>query len=251
MEDWGSGYPEDDKSPKLYQRISGILQDDLEHSMDFTKTDMMKSMKNAQRSLKKVITVETRSKIELEKYKNTTTNCSVPYNKKVAGFYFFVTMIGYIDSKIRDEKSIINYNSNFLEADNQRNENTHYDKIYKSKQKIADYLIDRDDILYYYKSLLNKYDSINEVINNALGEYPTYLNFSMLYDNPNMCSSTEYDIVSQFINAYNIGFLTKDYYGENTSYEQRMNEFMILFQELDAHVNKNNIELESVKALKK
>ena len=252
MEIEGEGYYEehDEKKPNLYQKRSERLQKDVIRSMKFAKTDMMEKMKKAQIGLMKINTVESRSKIEMERYENTTTICSIPGYKNLACFYFFITMIGYIDSKIRDERERINFNSSFLPIDDSCNERKHYDEIEKSKERIAHYLIDREEVLDDYHSIMSEMTSEKEFIDSILKEAPSYLNFGKLYEDSDM-REYQQDLNANFVNSYNVGFITKDYYGENTSYEQRINQFRRLFSELSIHVNTNKAAVDSVKVMKK
>ena len=78
MEEWSGGgyYDEEKNKPNLYQRVSTHKQKELSHSMDFANVDMMWAIKNAQSCLKKINTIEARSKIEMKKYGSTSVICS-------------------------------------------------------------------------------------------------------------------------------------------------------------------------------
>ncbi len=251
MEEWIGGKPDkEEKKPNFYQRVSSLKQKELRHSMSFANVDMMKTLKSAQNCLIKIDTVESRSKIEMEKFNNSSVPGSLSKDKSLASFYFFVTTIGYIDSKIRDEKELIDFNSSFLRIDDACNDRRHYEEIEKSKERIARYLIDREEIIDDYRSILDKYDSGRELTDEVLDAPPTYLNLGKLYEDGKN-RSYELDLKSHFVSAYNIGFVTKDYYGENTSYEQRINTYRKLNSDLHVYVASNKEQVQYIKSLNK
>ena len=248
----GGGYYSSHKTKKanLYQKKSARLQQDLARSMNFASTDMNDQLKKAQSCLKKVNTVETRLKIELERYDSTSHSVEIECYRRLAAFLFFVTMLGYIDSKINDERQRINFASHFITADDECNERRHYDEIDLRKEIIAKYLLDREEVLEDFKSTCDYDYEINELIEKYLKEAPAYLKLGGIYEE---CDDNffRFDSKAHFINAYNIGFITRDYYGTDDSYENRINRYRKLFNDLSIHITNNKAELENVKELKK
>lgn len=252
MEIEGEGYYGDREEikPNFYQRVSALKQRELSRGMDFAKVEMNKQIRKAQECLKKINTIETRSKIEMEKYGNTSTSIGIERNKLLAAFNFYVTVIGYIDSKIKDERNKIEFNSHFLPVDDACNDRGHYDEIDASKEKIARYMIDREEILDDFESHVGQNEDVKKIIDAVLRDAPSYLNFGKLFEN---CEEDFHQIELQayFMNAYNIGLLTKDYYGTSNDYESRVNRYRRLLSDLTVHVHNNKSEFENVKVLKK
>lgn len=247
----GSFYDENDKrKPNLYQKISALKQKKLSRSINFAEAEMNDTIKKAQDCLKKVNTVETRSKIEKEKFGNTSQSVAVQHYKRLASFYFFVTMIGYIDSKIKDEVGVIDFNSKFLPIDDACNDRHHYDKIDASREKIAAYILDRNEILEDFKSVIGSEFDIKELIDSVLKESLSYLKFGSMYEKW-MDESHKIDLLSNFISAYNVGLLTKDYYGSGNSYGGRLSKYRELFSDYTIHSDTNNYELNNVKVMNK
>ena len=186
----------------------------------------------------------------MEKYGNTSTSISIGKNKLLAAFNFYVTVIGYIDSKIKDERSTIEFNSHFLSADEAFNERRHHDEIDEAKEKIAKYLIDREEILDDFEMHVSDNYNVKKIIDDVLRDAPSYLNFGKLFEN---CEEDfqQIELQAYFMNAYNIGLLTKDYYGSGNNYENRINRYRRLLSDLTVHVQNNKSELENVKVLKK
>lgn len=243
------GYIPDEgiNKPNHYQKISEKKQRELSHSIKFAQTEMNKHLVKAQSCLKKVNTVITRSKIEMEKYGNTSTYAALPHYKRLAAFNFFVTMLGYIDSKIRYERERIEFASHFTVVDDSCNERNHYDEIELRKGIIAGYLVDREEVLDGLRSFMGDDYDTKEIIDDVLKDAPSYLKFGNLYENCEK-DAGKLKLISDLISAYNIGLLTNDYYGTSDCYEDRINRYRQLYSDLTIHVNTNGAELNNVKA---
>lgn len=251
MEIDGGYFPDDRISkPNHYQKVSEKKQKSLSRSMRFAQIEMNKQLVKAQDCLKKVNTVETRSKIEMEKYGNTSTYAAISHYKRLAAFNFFVTMLGYIDSKIKFERERIEFSSHFITADDDCCEKSHCDEIELRKGIIAGYLVDREEVLDGLRSFIgNDYDT-KEIIDSVLSEAPSYLKFGSLYENCEK-DTGKIDLISDLVSAYNIGLVTNDYYGTNNNYESRINGYRRLYSDLTVHVDTNKAELSNVKTNKK
>lgn len=250
MEIDGGYIPSDENRHNHYQKVSEVKQRDLSRSMRFAQIDMNKHLVNAQNCLKKVDTVETRSKIEMEKYGNTSTSVALSHYKRLAAYNFFVTMIGYIDSKIKYERERIEFASHFTICDDLNDERSHYDEIELRKGIIAGYLVDREEILDDFKSYIGNDYETNEIIDNVLRDAPSYLKFNRLYENCEK-DTGKIELISNLVNAYNIGLLTNDYYGTKNNYENRIYGYRQLYSDLTVHINTNSAELKNVKSKKK
>ena len=238
------------KKKSHYQKVSEAKQKKLFRGMKFVQIEMDRQLAKAQNCLKRINTIEARSKIEMKKYGHTSTTVALGRYKRLAAFNFFVTMIGYIDSKIKYERGKIEFLSHFTVIDDAYNDSSHYDEIGLRNDIIAGYLVDREEVLDGLRSFMeNDYDT-KEIIDDVLNEAPSYLNFGKLYEN---CEKDigKLELISDLVSAYNIGLVTMDYYGTDNNYEDRLNRYRSLFSNLTIHVNTNDAELNNVKVKKK
>lgn len=247
MEIDGGYIPSEENKSYHYQKVSEAKQKDLSRSMKFAKIEMNKHLVKAQSCLKKVNTVETRSKIEMVRYGNTSTTAALPHYKRLAAFNFFVTTLGYIDSKIKYERDRIEFASHFTVVDDVQNESSHYDEIELRKGIIAGYLVDREEVLDGLRSFMENDYNAKEIIDGVLKDAPSYLNLGSLYEDCEKDSS-KLELITDLISAYNIGLVTHDYYGTDDCYEDRINRYRQLYSDLTVHVNTNSAELKNVKA---
>lgn len=143
----GSPYERFDEKPKVRQKINDFIQNTFHKDVRlFTNQDILKLMRKAVRLLKKADLIETRSKIEYDKYKTTSYPAFLWQEKYVASFYFFATMLGYIDKNIDIEQKNIEFNEHFLFADTKK-DHRHKDNIDESSCKIYEYYLDRKEVL--------------------------------------------------------------------------------------------------------
>ena len=141
MEEWigGSPYETTDERPIVRQKINDFIQNKFHKDVSvFTDQDILKLMRKAVRTLKKADLIETRSKLEYDKYKTTSYPAFLWQEKYVASFYFFATMLGYIDKKIDEKQKNIEFNESFLFADTEK-DHPHKDGIAESNCKIQEY----------------------------------------------------------------------------------------------------------------
>ena len=123
MEEWigGSPYETTDERPIVRQKLNNFIQNSFHNDIRvFTNQDILKLMCKAVRLLKKADLIETRSKIELDKYKTTSYPAFLWQEKYVASFFIFATMLGYIDKRIDREQKDIQFNEHFLFADTEK-----------------------------------------------------------------------------------------------------------------------------------
>lgn len=228
MEEWigGSPYETTDERPNVRQKLNNFIQNSFHNDIRvFTNQDILKLMCKAVRLLKKADLIETRSKIELDKYKTTSYPAFLSQEKYVASFFFFATMLGYIDKRIDREQKDIEFNEHFLFADTEK-EHPHKDDIDKSTYKIQEYSLDRKEVLDGYKAIMGERDSHSDVILQALETIPSYNKFDSLYKNHKECGTQLY-LNQQLINAYNIGYIF-----EKNTYDEIINKYRQLYSEL-------------------
>lgn len=222
----GLGYETTDERPKVRQIINNFIQNSFHNDIRvFTDQDILKLMRKAVRLLKKADLIETRSKIEFDKYKMTSYPAFLWQEKYVASFFFFVTMLGYIDKRIEREQKNIEFNEHFLFADTEK-EHPHKDDIDKSTCKIQEYSLIRKEILDGYKAIMGDEDSHSDVILKTLETFPSYSQFDSLYQDHKE-NGTQLYLHQQLINAYNLGYVFK-----KNNYDEIINKYRQLYSEL-------------------
>ena len=234
MEEWAGSCPyTEEKKDNLYQKISKLNWKTLHKNMEFANPDMIKVMIKAQRGFKKINLVKKRSEIEMERYEHSSEPGNLKQDKQLSAFYFFVTMLGYIDSNINDERENIRFNSLFMRAgDNSPNKEL-YDKIKESETRIQKFLEDRKEVLNDYISVMGD-NGISGKVKSVLNEIPSSNKFGELYKDSRY---VDYEI--KLVSAYNIGFF--DIYG---NYEEKMKKYRALYNDLLIYINYSNAELE-------
>ena len=228
----------------LYQKISLYKQNKFQKSFSFTKSDMIKIMKSAEKCLKKIDMINMRADIEMERYGNTTVPAFLWQEEYIANFYFFIVMIGYIDMCINEEKRNISYNSHFLWVNDSEE---HQKKIEKSKERINTILLDRDNIVNECLLNINSKDSFYEMIERVLKSNPSYLTFNDLY-NDSEENSYQLSLQQHLINAYNIGYTSGNY-----NYSEKMKKYKELLDDLNMYkkCNRSNLKIAKVKNKKR
>ena len=228
MEEWigGSPYETTDERPIVRQKINDFIQNKFHKDVSvFTDQDILKLMRKAVRTLKKADLIETRSKLEYDKYKTTSYPAFLWQEKYVASFYFFATMLGYIDKKIDEKQKNIEFNESFLFADTEK-DHPHKDGIAESNCKIQEYSLVREEVLDGYKSIIDKKDSHSDVILKTLEAFPSYNKFDSLYKDHKECGTQLY-LNQQLINAYNLGYIF-----DKGTYDNVVNKYRQLYGEL-------------------
>lgn len=228
MEEWigGSPYETTDERPIVRQKLNNFIQNSFHNDIRvLTNQDILKLMCKAVRLLKKSDLIETRSKIELNKYKTTSYPAFLWQEKYVASFFFFATMLGYIDKRIDGEQKNIEFNEHFLFADTEK-EHPSKDDIDKSTCKIQEYSLVRKEVLDGYKAIMGEKDSHSDVILKTLETIPSYSKFDSLYKNHKE-NGTQLYLNQQLINAYNLGYIF-----EKNTYDEIINKYRQLYSEL-------------------
>ena len=218
---------EKEKSLNSYQRASKHIQEDFFRKADFARNDMMETMRKAQDCLKRISVIKTRSAIENHKYGSSTTPALLWQEEFVFKFYFFAVMLGFIDARIDDCKREIKFYSEFLVADEMRNDTYHKDTVEDYKKLMAEYLLDRRKVLADYTSVfIDKSNTFKTPAEEVLETVPSYLRFSDLYKDSAEHNYSE-NLQQNLISAYNIGFI--DWDGD---YDQKIRVYEELFSDL-------------------
>ena len=204
---------------KSYQKASLLFQKKFNTDTKYTENDMMEIIGKAQNCLKEIDTIKTRSKIEMDKYGNTTTPTFLWQAEYVQKFYFFAVMLGFIDARIDDYKREIAFYSGFLFADEHNKEKLHQQEVDKYKELLSKSLLDREEVLSDYDSVFEGDSSFESQFKEVLSTCPSYRKFSKLYEDASK-EHTQLSIQQQLVSAYNIGYM--DFYGD---YEQKMDDY--------------------------
>ena len=226
----------------LYQKISLYKQNKFQRATDFTRNDMIKTMKKAAKCLKKIDMIKMRSDIEIERYGNTSVPAFLWQEEYIANFYFFIVMIGYIDMCINEEKRNISNNSHFLWVNDKE---CHQNEIEKSEKRIKDILLDRENIVNECLINISSKDSFYEMIERVLKCNPSYLLFVDLYKDSEE-NSYQLSLQQHLINAYNIGYISGSY-----NYSEKMKKYKELLDDLNMHKKRNKDNLETIKVKNK
>ena len=238
MEEWIGGKPMKDTRPLIRQKNSDMIHNSLYKGIDSHSVDVIKELKKSVRNLKKVDLIKTRSKVEYSKYEYTRQPAFLWQEEFVAAFYFFATVLGYIDKMINIEKEVIDFNSHFVDLD-ETHEDIHREKISNAKEKINKYKRDRQEVLDGYFSILK--DKSEESINETLNTCPSYDKFMDLYKDSEKHRVQLY-LPQHLITAYNNGYVY-----DTQKYEKVLSKYRNLYSELVIYKESNKILVEGVK----
>ena len=238
MEEWIGGKPMKDTRPLIRQKNSYMIHNSLYKGIDSHSVDIIKELKKSVRNLKKVDLIKTRSKVEYSKYEYTRQPAFLWQEEFVAAFYFFATVLGYIDKMINIEKEVIDFNSHFVDLD-ETHEDIHREKISNAKEKINKYKRDRQEVLDGYFSILK--DKSEESINETLNTCPSYDKFMDLYKDSEKHRVQLY-LPQHLITAYNNGYVY-----DTQKYEKVLSKYRNLYSELVIYKESNKILVEGVK----
>lgn len=248
MTEWNDGMQSQRKNKKtLHQKISSKMKDKLYSSIKNTNLDMMSSIKIAQDNLKKINSIETEAGIEKELYGSSSKPAFLWQDKYVASFYFFITMLGYVDSKITRELQYIDYNSKFI-SDDSKFSKDYKENIENAKKRIKRFIRGRNEIIEDFNTVIDADNSFNDKIYEIISETLSYRKFGELYSEFEK-NSYQLNLPIQFMNAYNLGLSTNDYYNDKLDYEKRMNIFRRLYADLlvfyDTNIAKVDVKVKS------
>lgn len=238
MEEWIGGKPMKDTRPLIRQKNSDMIHNSLHKGIDSHSIDVIKELKKSVRNLKKLDLIKTRSKVEYSKYEYTRQPAFLWQEEFVAAFYFFATVLGYIDKMINIEKEVIDFNSHFVDLD-ETHEDIHREKISNAKEKINKYKRDRQEVLDGYFSIIK--DKSEELINETLNTCPSYDKFMDLYKDGEKRMVQLY-LPQHLITAYNIGYVY-----DTQKYEKVLSKYRSLYSELVIYKESNKIIVEGVK----
>ena len=238
MEEWIGGKPMKDTRPLIRQKNSDMIHNSLHKGIDSHSVDVIKELKKSVRNLKKVDLIKTRSKVEYSKYEYTRQPAFLWQEEFVAAFYFFATVLGYIDKMINIEKEVIDFNSHFVDLD-ETHEDIHREKISNAKEKINKYKRDRQEVLDGYFSIIG--DKSEILINETLNTCPSYDKFMDLYKDGEKRMVQLY-LPQHLITAYNNGYVY-----DTQKYEKVLSKYRNLYSELVIYKECNKILVEGVK----
>jgi hypothetical protein len=156
-------------------------------------------------------------------------------------------MLGYVDSKITRELQYIDYNSKFV-SDDSKFSNDYKENIEKAKKRIKRFIRGRNEIIEDFNTVIDADNSFNDKIYEIISETLSYRKFGELYSEFEK-NSYQLNLPIQFMNAYNLGLSTNDYYNDKLDYEKRMNIFRRLYADLlvfyDTNIAKVDVKVKS------
>lgn len=233
----------DNKKEKLtdYKRTSERIQKNYFIKADSLRRNMISTIKNAQACLKDIDLIKSRLQIEMDECKRFKTSTILWQDEYVSDFYFFATMIGFIDATIDNCKREINFYSKFLSLSNNSKTELNVKEIEKYKNMITTVMIDRNEILNNYSEVVSFGEIIYPEVYDILNAAPSYLKFSDLYIDSVKNHYSE-GLQQRLIDAYNIGYINSD-----GSYNEKMNIYRDLFEDLKGYLENNKKEIVRIK----
>ena len=179
-------------------------------------------------ALKGVSNVNTNSKINLKKHGHSIVPNDFLDIENINKYYFFISMLGFIDANIVSCDELINYHAKFMDTDENSAE-----AYYRYKGIKVKMLFDRADIITALKNtnILEKKDSSIELISDEfLSTLPLCEHFNELDE----ILGSNSDALYHFTTAYNQGFRA-----EYSNYEDALSDYRELYNKLRQHINKN------------
>lgn len=180
-------------------------------------------------ALKDISNVNTVSKINLKKHGHSIVPNNFDDMENINKYYFFISMLGFIDANIIECDKLINYHSKFMDTDENSAEG--YFRYRNIKVKM---LFERQDVISALKSIniLGKIDPIMELIPK---EFLSHVPLSEHYDElKKWVTDLNSDSLYHFMDAYNSGFRA-----DSSSYDEAMINYRELYNKLRQHINKN------------
>ncbi len=188
--------PSSKTKTNLYKMISKVIQK--KHYISKHKIKFDKYLKDSIKNLKRINLIETRSGIEMSKYKSTEYLGFLWQEKINETYHFFASVIDLFDGYLKHN---IEFNSNF-------DSKSCKEEIEEDIRKQLELLTIRNDVLKEFKNRNTEYSPI--MLEKALETVPSYRFFDELYNN-----TIEYDyqlnLQVELIITYNIGYTSFGY----------------------------------------
>ena len=196
--------------------------------------DIDSILEKAYNALLYLADVDAYSKIEFSKQNSTIIPANLGYLEIVNKFYFFISMIGFIDKQIRDNILIMEHHSHFIDYDEYSAEAYH-----KSKTLIDKLMSDRKKVILELKktNILKRNDSsLPDSFDKIINKVPMYESFADLYTSTTSCSycDMDLDVKSNFISAY-----TNGYNASCNNSNEIVDRFFRLYKMLHKHINED------------
>lgn len=184
---------------------------------------ILNNLEDAKELLEDINNLKARLNYEIKKYGKTTSYPGdLDSYERQGEFNFFITMLGYIDSKISKCNREISFNAAFFEYDE------FAAKRYTEYKAFREHLlIEREKVISAYKNYITINNNPCEDFSECLDTIPCSSSFSKLStDEFNSKSSS--NLLSKFIIAYNIG-----YADTSSDYRRVLKKYNDLYSELD------------------
>lgn len=188
-------------------------------------------LKERQKKLKKYNDLNTTNSI-VQTINTRIKNNKILYenDEKITNYYFFITTLGIIDSKINKLISDINFHTN-------TNINNIKEEIELAEETTENLLLEREIIVSNYKEYTNDEDPI---INEIIADYPAYEKFNSLYDEQIENPSS---LKTEAVNAYNEGYL----HSKCVTIPEIIEQYKNLYEDLHNNKIKNEEKISQTK----
>ena len=213
-----------DKGIQLYDtKLTELCVSNIKSDIDRLDISIINNLENAKKLLEDIINLKVRLNYEIKKYGKTTSYPGSLDNYERQGeFNLFITMLGFIDSKISKCNREISFNAAFFEYDE------FAAKRYTEYKAFREHLlIEREKVISAYKNYITTNNNHEEDFSECLDTIPCSTSFSKL-STDEFNSKAYSNLLPKFIIAYNIG-----YSATTNDYRKVLRKYNELYTELD------------------
>ena len=208
-------------------KLTKLYINNVRNSVDEFNVSIFDYLDAAHELLINVNILKERLNFELGKYGKTTSYPnSLDSYERIGEFNFFITVLGYLDSKISSCNKEIEFNEAFFEYDE-----TAAKKYTEYKNFREFLLIEREKVVCSYKNYLSINCNPEEGFEECLDTIPCSKDFGKLctqeFNNKSFSN-----LLNKFIIAYNVG-----YSSSNANYKKVLLKYKELYNELDNYLN--------------
>lgn len=191
-------------------------------------------IKESEEKLKEINKIFIDSDIEFEINRKSSIPAFLWQEEKVAQYHFFITVVGIIDARLDYIEDSIRFEEKFTDQVNKS------DKLLELYSKKRKYLEERDIVVKNFLDITgyNEIDVIKEVIK----EYPMYANFNKILEDASE-HHHQLSLHYEMIKSYSTGQIESLYF----SPEEILDEYKILYEDLEEYKDYNKQRLEKVK----
>lgn len=195
-------------------------------------------IKESEEKLKEINKIFVDSDIEYEINRKSSIPAFLWQEEKVAQYHFFITVVGVIDARLDEIENDIIFEEKFTD---QINKSDKLLELYSQKRK---YLEERNIVVKNFLDMTeyNEIDAIKEVIK----EYPMYTSFNKILED---ASENHYQLSLHYemLKSYSTGQIESLYFFP----EDILDEYKILYEDLEGYRNYNKQRLNICRSRKK